>query len=230
MSAEFPNNTTDYIGTSADTDFDIAGQDFTMMMWVIFDATPPAQDGWLMLRRGTGAVANNEWFFRPILHSGLGNFFRLNFEINNVANIVGSSTLSINTWYHICLTRKISTNTYTFYINGVSDGATVNSGTIVDKASSGLSLCKGGNYGGGYSLDGKVAHLKMWNQTCLTAAEIVNEMNKFTVEKTGGCRINLPLDLISGTTADNNMQDTSIGTWGGTQRWFQSPAVTGALE
>lgn len=229
MAAEFINNTTDYITNANDTDFNISGTDFTIMMWIYFDAVPSANDGWLVLRRGTTTASTDNFLVRPIIHSAIGNFFRLNFEIVNIANILGNSTLAINTWYHICITKKISTNTYTWYLNGVSDGGTTNSRTLVDKSDV-LTLGKGGTLGGNLGLDGKVAFLRFWNTTCLPIEQIVVEMNSAVPQFTTGLILNMPLDLTTGTVADNDRAETANGGWTGTQRWFQPPAVTGARE
>lgn len=232
MAADFVNNTTDYIRIAYDADLDWGGGDFTIMLWAKFDTEPSANEGWMLLRRGTGAPSNNTWLFRPIKHSGLGNFFRLNFEIVNLLNVCGGSTLSTGVWYHLTITRDSVADQWQWYINGVAE--TMSSGSHAteptNQSSGNLDICRGGNYGAGLSLDGQVAHLRCWKGTKLTAAQIVNEMNSTTPQVTTNLVINMPLDLTTGTNATNERQDIANGTWTGTQRWVDSPPVTGAKE
>lgn len=79
---------------------------------------------------------------------------------------VSNAVLSINQWNHCAITFNSSTKTVTFYINGVSQGSSSNTGFAYTTAASGQALSVGryegygGMSSGGY-LNGYLASLRM---------------------------------------------------------------------
>ena len=67
--------------------------------------------------------------------------------VGSLLTITGSSTLSVDTWYHFALTR--SSDTWTLWLNGSSDAVATRSGSVND-SSVGMSIGATGNYNGLY--------------------------------------------------------------------------------
>lgn len=80
------------------------------------------------------------------------------------------TTLSLNTWYHVCLTDSDADDRQRGYLNGVLDVSL----TQADARST-TTLFIGNNFGDEWQ-DGRMAYVKVWNAE-LTAGEILQEMN-----------------------------------------------------
>jgi hypothetical protein len=79
----------------------------------------------------------------------------------------GSTTISLNTWYHLAFTYN-STSGLTGYVNGAVDGTAAASGTLA--AATSLVMGQGT---GGTNFPGRVADAAVWNTT-LTAGEVLS--------------------------------------------------------
>ena len=96
--------------------------------------------------------------------------------------LTGSSTLSINTWYHVVLTRSGSASNwdYSIYINGVSDG-TANTAQNPD-SQQGSAIGRYGQSSSGY-FNGEIDEVGVFN-VALTGAEVLSIYNATTTGKT----------------------------------------------
>ena len=81
-----------------------------------------------------------------------------------------NTTLSSNTWYHLCVTY--SSGTITYYLNGVNDGTTSRTFTV----STGPTYISSWAYSAGYFINGHVSSVLFYN-TALTAAEVLQNFN-----------------------------------------------------
>ncbi len=81
-----------------------------------------------------------------------------------------NTTLSSNTWYHLCVTY--SGGSITYYLNGVSDGTTSRTFT----ASNGPTYISSWAYSAGYFVNGYISSVLFYN-TALTASKISQNFN-----------------------------------------------------
>lgn len=99
------------------------GGDFTIEFWANLADFPSESEGepygGVFLSSDAGGGDANKWFFA--LAGGVLNF-HINDPVNGGVFLVNAPfSPSLNTWYHLALTRKA--NTFTAYVNGVAVGS-----------------------------------------------------------------------------------------------------------
>jgi len=113
------DGTGDYIQTPTNAAFQMGTGDYTLECWAYFTATPPNQFAPLVdLRR---ASPN---FVAPCLEVSSSLKLQLRDGSTGANPLVGATTLSLNTWHHLAITRQ-SGSTRCF-VNGVLDGSVSN--------------------------------------------------------------------------------------------------------
>jgi hypothetical protein len=152
--------TGNFIDTPANAALDITG-DVTLEAWINTTASGGAQ--YIMSKGQTDASHGSYGVF-------IASSNKLTFACTEVANVVvGGSLLSLNTWYHVVCTR--SANTWTIYLNGVSDGTTSSaqavSATARNYRVSGV-VEQGGTF---FPFAGAVDEIALYN-TGLSAAQV----------------------------------------------------------
>lgn len=132
-----------YIAVPNSTDFTILnGQGFTVSAWVYFDAF--SSNANLIVDKRAGS--DYEWFFG---WSSTNNGWQYNkFSGGTSANfrryIYTTTTPSLSTWYHICLTDDGFGNVY-MYINGTQHTPTLTTtGTFVEMVNTPANVTLGG--------------------------------------------------------------------------------------
>jgi len=167
----------DFDGTSSirTTDAASAGfadgaSDWTLSMWVVFDASTIGAARFFAAKWGGSGRA---WAMEKdvgdkikLYHSTTGS--------NNAGNTVLSSTPTIvaGTWYHIVLRHNNASNTLEAFFNGASIGT--HSGDLFANGAYGVSI---GALGNGTSLDGAIDLLAYWTRR-LTNDEIAELYGK----------------------------------------------------
>jgi len=125
------DGTGDYTTTPDSTDFDLAGGDFTIEMWIRFstlvnvfivgqDEGGGSKDKWIVQWNAASASAEVIKFFWTV-------------EGGSSTTVVSSANAvpSVNTWYHLSVVRN--GNNWHFFLDGTQVGTTqVQSGTIPD--------------------------------------------------------------------------------------------------
>lgn len=117
------NGATDYLLLDGGSDFAFDTGDFTIDMWVRLAATGVAYS--LYDGRNSGTVI-------PAIEVTTGNVIK--YYTNSTDKIVGTTTLSAATWYHVALTRFAGATR--LFLNGVQEGTTfVDTNSYVNDAS-----------------------------------------------------------------------------------------------
>jgi hypothetical protein len=122
----FDGTSGQYLNAPANTVFNFGTGDFTVEAWVYPTSTSGTRP--IIEVRTTGG-ANG---FALLSQSGATT---LNVYTNSSFVGVSTNSLTTNAWNHVALTR--STNTWTYWINGVSGGSFTNSSTQSDGATTG---------------------------------------------------------------------------------------------
>jgi len=107
----FFNGSTDYLTVASNTALNLTG-DFTVETWAYATATTNAVD----------QVFNYGGFIFMLYHNGASWTVEIGNGSSNYFTLTG--TASLNAWHHFAITR--STNTYTFWIDGVSASTATN--------------------------------------------------------------------------------------------------------
>lgn len=116
----------DYLSIADHSDFDLAGSDFTIDMWMRLQDLPADGDE-------DGLVCRGDAFWTALRNSG--GTYTLYFRCKHTDSTVyqGSSdalSLSAGTWYHVAFVR--SGATMTFYLDGVAKGTVDMTGVTID--------------------------------------------------------------------------------------------------
>ena len=109
-------------------------------------------------------TGDNRWDFEIISNTLQGGFHADGF-------LAGSTTISSNTWTHVCMI--VSNNTQYFYVNGTID----TSKTIAKNLQSGINLSIGNRLSGNkFPFSGDISKLKVFNRA-LTARQVRRNFN-----------------------------------------------------
>ena len=151
------NGTTDKITVSTNSLFS-GTQDYTVES-VIRISTASSTD-YIFGNYGTGNSTGLEYY---VWQNKLNNYIS--------GNVQSSTTLNINQWYHVIVTRNGTTVTH--YLNGIADG----SGTLGNSIGTGSSFTVGN--GPDYTSEafgGNIALVKVYNKA-LSASEVLQNFN-----------------------------------------------------
>ena len=134
---------------------------FTIEAWVYMTATPMGTYGAVIGDMQATISGSNYWSFGVnssnqiafYWYSGTGN------------NVTGSTTMSLNTWYHIAI--SVNTNTISMYVNGVAQ--TLTGTTTLSNRSGTLTYLVSGQYNGATSglFTGYISNLRIVTGTAL---------------------------------------------------------------
>ena len=149
------DGTGDWLQVPAHANFDFGSGDFTIEMFVMFDATTNYQalagsDGYYTSGK------NGNWVIRT--DTGAQNLKFVTYDAQ-AAEVVttGTFAFSQSTWYHVAAVRI--SGTITFYVDGVSKGSGTNDKTLEDGADGGLSFGEG--LGGNNDLNGHLDAIRV---------------------------------------------------------------------
>jgi hypothetical protein len=150
-----------YVDIPDAADLDIVG-DLTLECWASFGSVSVST---VMFDKGGTGSANVPYGFR-VNTSGLLEHYYGEAAAARTRQIVSGPTLSINTYYHVAMTRNGTT--ITFYVNGVSYTASNTYGTAAGANASTAHL---GSKVSSAEGDVTMAYAAMWN-TALSGAQI----------------------------------------------------------
>jgi predicted secreted protein len=118
----------DYVFVPASSFLDISSSDITIEGYFYTTSTSVKQGVWEF-------YSDDSNYARLFFEGGNGNVLRLTLNSAGTLrlNATGTTTLSINTWYHIAVTRDHSSGAWKTYIGGVQDtGASGTESAAVD--------------------------------------------------------------------------------------------------
>jgi hypothetical protein len=138
LPTNFKSNNGGYLYVPHDEDFNFGNQDFTIEFWVKFNSW--ANDRGVISK---GWPSNNGSFLIYIHNnSRLAFYASSNGSSWDIASSVSiSDSVSINTWYHVAVTRN--NNVYKTFINGVQKSTWNNSASLYNNSSHGLTIGNG---------------------------------------------------------------------------------------
>ena len=160
-STEF-DGSSNYIETSDSADFDFGTGDFSISFWFNVD---DIDWNWAVSRVNS---SNNNDVFRAGTNNSGKIIFR---DIVGGVDVAGSTTISINTWYHFFAVRN--SGTLKVYLNGSEDGSASSSGNL----DSDKGFIIGRWQGNGDYWNGQLTNVAVWSRA-LTPEEIQSIMNK----------------------------------------------------
>ena len=119
------NGTNSRIESASNIAFNFGTGNFTIEFWCYLNSTGNQVFYETQLSGGTGS-RNNGFVF--LLFNGKLNIFSFS-SFKGASN----TSITIRTWHHIALVRVGSTNTWTYYLNGNSDGSFIHSINLLDQ-------------------------------------------------------------------------------------------------
>lgn len=156
----------DYLNIPTDTTFNFGTGDFTLEAWV--RRTSQSGDTFILSASGSGGLF---WGFRNGTEMGWGQN-AISWDYNVAAG------LSINTWYHVALTR--SGTSMRMFVNGTQIGTTQTNSISYNLSTTSFTI---GSQGANYYYDGYIDEVRVSNSPRYTAnftapaVPLVNDAN-----------------------------------------------------
>ena len=135
--------------------------DWTIEFWFFASRLGTAQH--LYDGRGTGAGSNAAVLIQ------ISDANKIRFFSTNAYRITGSTTITVNEWHHVALTRTGST--HTLYVNGSSDGTySADSVDYLGPTNGFSAIGSDDNGAGAYGLNGFISNLRVAKELIYSAA------------------------------------------------------------
>jgi hypothetical protein len=164
----------DYFSCPDLTDFDLSGGVWSFSAWIKAD-TVSGDD--IIYQQSTDA--NNKMEIR--LESGKVNISVVAAS-SEVVNVVGATTLIVNTWYHIACTED--GDTWKIYVDGKDN--TASGGSDAQRAANYSGDVRiGTNSAGANDFDGFICDVALWKGTAISAAEVASLAAGLTIQQAG---------------------------------------------
>ena len=153
------DGTGDYLYTSASSANAMETGDYTVEAWIYVTAafgTTGSGRGAIISNRGQESATNA---FMLQHYNG-----KIYFGTSNIDVIVGNTTLSTNTWYHVVVSR--SSGTVRLFLNGVSDATAVTGNNTNHSATNAFYVGIDGAYGA-YPFTGYISNARLVKGTAV---------------------------------------------------------------
>jgi hypothetical protein len=197
------DGTGDYLSVPSNSGFQFGSDNFTIECWVYINAFGTAGT-WFAGPWGVPGGTNRSWDF-AYYPAGGGIVFGYSTNGTDGTIITGSTTLSLNTWYHVAAVR--SGNTCTIYQNGISIGSASMAGTTINPGTNSLWIGANpeDNGGSNFMLNGYISNLRVVKGTALYTANFTPPTQPLTA--VAGTSL---LTCQSATFADNSANRFAI--------------------
>jgi hypothetical protein len=185
------DGTGDYLTTSTNAAFTYGTSDFTIEMWVFVTANPG--DYAYIYSQGPNSTASVGIY----LASG-------KFNVWNGSNVItGTTSYSLNTWYHVALTR--SGTSLKLFLNGVQDGSSTNSSNITTGTTYGGTIGRWIEIGDTRHFTGYVSNLRVVKGQALYTSDFTPSTTPLTTTSQSATAANVSLlTCQSSTLVDNS--------------------------
>ena len=215
------DGTGDYLNTPSNAAFALGTGDFTIECWIYVTAafgTTGSGRGAIISNR-TAASSNTSFVLQH--YNGKIYFGTVTTDVWPSGS---NTTLSINTWYHVAVTR--SSGTVRLFLNGVSDATAVTGDTTNFSDTSATYIGCDGSYGGPlYQYTGYISNVRIVKGT----AVYTSNFTPLTSPLTAIANTSL-LTCQSPTFIDNSTNNFTITAFGNSQPTQQNPfGYTSAL-
>ena len=208
------DGTGDYLNTPSNAAFALGTGDFTIECWIYVTAafgTTGSGRGAIISNR-TAASSNTSFVLQH--YNGKIYFGTVNTDVWPAGS---NTTLSINTWYHVAVTR--SSGTVRLFLNGVSDATAVTGDTTNFSDTSATYIGCDGSYGGPlYQYTGYISNVRIVKGT----AVYTSNFTPLTSPLTAIANTSL-LTCQSPTFIDNSTNNFTITAFGNSQPTQQNP-------
>ena len=145
----------DWVQTPSSANLGLGTGNFTIEFWYYAN---PSQGSRTVLVGNSLGFTTNAWNIQINNASpSISNRLQLwAYNLNSSGIVIqGGTTLVPNTWYHVALVRN--GNTFTFYLNGVSDGTATNTASLDGGGANSISVARDGtDYFAGYMTDVRI--------------------------------------------------------------------------
>jgi uncharacterized protein YjdB len=167
-----------------------APSQFTVEAWVYYQSFPTGESAYILSTEAQATAGSQGFAFRTI-----GNKIQLAIGTNTTwAKVAGSTSLSLNTWYHVAAT--CSGADIKLYVNGVLDGTVTTAAMIPSVAN--LRIGDSPSWTGRL-YNGIISDLRFWN-IARTGADISSTMNTSLTGTEPGLIANWKMNEGTGTT------------------------------
>jgi len=155
-SGYFSGASGEYLNTVANAAFNFGTNNFTVEGWVYPTGTLVSNNMPIVeIRTTTGATG--------FVFLRTANALTLNVYTNSAFGGVSTNSLTLNAWNHVALVR--STNTWSYYINGVASGSFTNTSSQTDGATTGPKI--GGSNAAAEVWVGYLSNVRVVNGTAV---------------------------------------------------------------
>jgi hypothetical protein len=156
---------------SSSNTFGFANHTGSVSAWVNIDSL--SSENHILSKRDSGNPGNRQWYLR-VLTSGAVEFELFNTD-SNTDDVISTTTLNTNQWYHIVAT--LTTSNLKIYINGVEDASESSTYSTIQNAGADLEIGRRGkNSGYGY-FDGSIDQVRIYD-TALTSDQVTELYNE----------------------------------------------------
>ena len=220
--------------------------DLTMETWVKFDAISGTQ-ALFDFAHPNEAQADNVLYQLGLTSGGDLEYAHESGSGANSTQIIANTNLVANQWYHVAVTRNVSSNLIKTYVDGVLISSDLYSTADPDGGGNSELIIAANGAGGSIGtnkLNGKMSDVRIW-KTARTDAEIADNYNQeLTGNQGGNLVLNYKLNETSGSaltdssgtitgksvTGTATWADTAPDVYGTTVSVMENDAASGRFE
>ena len=164
------NGTTDYLQSAANSDFQFGTSDFTVEVWVYFEALP-SESVLLSKWNAGGQAGTNQWLL--FVADSTPSFVWSTDGLTSPNAGVTGPNLALNSWHHLAAVRNGSS--ITLYVNGVPGTSESESGSLYGSETELLGIgYRRDNNSGTSRLTGYMSDIRIVKGTAVYTAGVVN--------------------------------------------------------
>ncbi len=212
-STSFPGVSGSFLSTPSSTTLALGTSDFTIEFW--FNTTAKTNSYPILVSNGN--FTTNRWQIND-RHASWPNVLTVGINNDTPAggSIVGTTTISNDTWYHVALVR--SSNTIKLYLNGVQEGNTLTfSGSMDGGAAQTIYVGQDQSQGTLTSYNGRISNLRIVRGVSVYTGAFTTPQSILRATQSSGTNISAItgtstalLTCQSSTTVDNSTNNFNL--------------------